>query len=135
MANMPRETSETVIGHELPFTGTVQSTADERPSGSFGLAVRDVPDLATTATAVAVDFLKPAGFSLPRAQARPRFVDSFSNNAHGGSSAPVPWVHHLVIELGRKRVAFGIEAGRAQPAPCLVKLCFLKQSWELSKEH
>ena len=77
-------------------------------------------------TAVAVDSSKPVGFSLPSAQARPRFVGSFSNDAHGGSSAPVPWVHHLVIELGRKRIAFRIEAGRAQPAPCLGKLFFLK---------
>ena len=88
MAYMPRETSGTVIGNEPPFTGPVQSTADERPSGSFGLALRDVPELATTATAVAVDFSKPVGFSLPPAQARPRFVDSFSNDAHGGSSSP-----------------------------------------------
>ena len=48
MADMPRETSGTAIGHELPFTGPVQSTANKGPYGGLGLTLGGVPALAAT---------------------------------------------------------------------------------------
>ena len=64
MADMPRETSGTAIGHELPFTGPVQSAANKGPYGGLGLALGGVPALAATPVRIHSSLAKRLHLSL-----------------------------------------------------------------------